>query len=276
MKEAVLDLTGVDIKAGEYIFRATGKRVKFDGFTKLYLEGSPEKIAEEAEETMLPELSDGDECELIKLDPQQKFTKPPARYSEASLIKTLEEFGIGRPSTYAPTISTIKDRGYVRIEERYFIPEEIGFIVNDMLVKNFPDIVNVEFTAKMEEELDEVADGERDWKEPVKEFWGPFEKELETAGDKIEKVNLDEATDEVCEKCGKPMVIKYGRFGKFLACTGFPECKNAKPIKQTTGQKCPECEEGDMVIKKTKRGKTFYGCSRYPDCKWAAWKLPKE
>lgn len=276
MKEAILDLTGVDIKAVNYTFRANGKQVKFDGFTKIYLEGSADKIADESREVILPNLSEGDECDLIRLDPQQKFTKPPARYSEASLIKTLEEYGIGRPSTYAPTLSTIKDRGYVRLEARYFIPEEIGFIVNDMLVKNFPGIVNVDFTAKMEEELDEVAEGNIEWKKPVKEFWGPFEKDLLKAEDTIEKINTDKETDEVCEKCGKPMVIKHGRFGEFMACTGFPDCKNAKPIIKTTGQKCPECGDGDMVIKKTRRGKTFYGCSRYPDCKWAAWKLPKE
>lgn len=276
MKEAVLSLTGVDIKAGAYIFRATGKEVKFDGFTKLYLEGSPEKIAEESKEQKLPPLSLNDECELIKINPMQKFTKPPARYSEASLIKTLEEYGIGRPSTYAPTLSTIKDRGYVRLESRYFIPEEIGYIVNDMLVKHFPEIVNVEFTAKMEEDLDQIAEGKIEWKKPIREFWNPFSNDLKKAGDKIEKINTDIETDEICEKCGKPMVIKTGRFGKFLACTGFPECKNAKPYKETTGQKCPECGEGDMIIKKTKRGKTFYGCSRYPKCKWAAWKLPKE
>lgn len=276
MKEAILSLTGADISAGPYIFRATGKEVKFDGFTKIYTEGSPEKIAEEKKEQKLPALSENDKCELIKLDPQQKFTKPPARYSEASLIKTLEEYGIGRPSTYAPTLSTIKDRGYVRLEARYFVPEEIGYIVNDMLVKHFPEIVNVEFTAKMEEELDDVAEGKIEWKKPIKEFWGPFDADLKKAADKIEKVNTDIETDEVCEKCGKPMVIKTGRFGKFLACTGFPECKNAKPYKETIGQKCPECEKGDVIIKKTKRGKTFYGCSQYPDCKWAAWKLPKE
>jgi DNA topoisomerase-1 len=276
MKEAILDLTGVDVKAGEYIFRATGKQVKFDGFTKIYLEGTPEKIAEESKEALLPKLEVGDDCELLKLDPQQKFTKPPARYSEASLIKALEEFGIGRPSTYAPTLSTIKDRGYVRLEARYFIPEETGYIVNDMLVKHFPGIVNVEFTAKMEEELDDVAEGKIEWKAPIKEFWGPFEKDLAEATEKIEKINTDVETKEVCEKCGKPMVIRHGRFGQFLACTGFPDCKNAKPIVKTTGQKCPDCEKGDMVIKRTKRGKTFYGCSRYPECKWAAWKLPKE
>lgn len=275
MTEAVYALTGVDIKNGIYTFRANGRTVKFDGFTKLYVSGGEDKIAEEQKETKLPNLSEGDECELVKIDPQQKFTKPPARYSEASLIKTLEENGIGRPSTYAPTLSTIKDRGYVRLENRYFAPEEEGFVVNDMLVENFPEIVNVEFTAKMEEELDEVAEGKIEWKKPIREFWEPFSKEIEEKHETIEKVNMDVETDEKCEKCGKPMVIKTGRFGKFMACTGFPECKNTKTIKNTTGQKCPECKEGDVVIKRTKRGKTFWGCSRFPECNWASWKAPE-
>lgn len=273
MKEEVLDLTGIDVKAGDYTFRANGKLVKFDGFTRVYLEGSDD--ATEDKEVVLPDLAVGDICNKKEIRPEQKFTKPPARYTEASLVKTLEENGIGRPSTYAPTLSTIKDRGYVRLENRYFMPEEVGFIVNDLLVENFPEIVNIDFTAKMEEELDEVAEGCRGWKEPIKEFWEPFSKELSEKAETIEKVNTDEATDEICEKCGKPMVIKTGRFGKFLACTGFPDCKNTKAIKTTTGQKCPKCAEGDVVVKKTKRGKTFWGCSRYPDCDWASWEPPK-
>lgn len=273
MKEEVLDLTGIDFKAGEYTFRATGKQVKFDGFSKVYLEGTDETV--EDKEVILPNLTEGEEVTKTGIRPEQKFTKPPARYSEATLVRALEEHGIGRPSTYAPTLSTIKDRGYVKLENRYFIPEEVGFIVNDLLVENFPEVVSIDFTAKMEEELDEVAEGCRNWKEPIKAFWGPFSKELEEKKDTIEKINMDEATEEVCEKCGRPMVIKTGRFGKFLACTGFPECKNTKAIKTTTGQKCPNCKEGDVVVKKTKRGKTFWGCSRYPDCDWASWQPPK-
>jgi DNA topoisomerase-1 len=269
MTPQVMELTGADIKAGAYTFRANGKRVLFDGFAKLYMESKEEK------DNILPELKEGDKCDLVKIDPQQKFTKPPARYSEATLVKALEENGIGRPSTYAPTISTIKERGYVRLENRYFIPEEIGFIVNDLLVKNFPEIVNVEFTAQMEAELDDVAEDKIPWKEPIKEFWTPFEAELGKAEQTIEKINTDEATDEICDVCGKPMVIKTGRFGKFLACTGFPDCKNTKAINKPMG-KCPKCEEGDIIQRRTKKGRTFYGCSRYPDCDWAAWKLPKE
>lgn len=273
MTEQVLSLMGVDIKVGDYTFRANGRKVKFKGFAKVYMESKDDESDEK--EFILPTLKEGDECELKEIRPEQKFTKPPARYSEATLVKTLEENGIGRPSTYAPTLSTIKDRGYVRLENRYFVPEEVGYVVNDMLVENFPQIVNLDFTAKMEEELDEVAEGCRNWKEPIKEFWIPFSKDLAEKGESIEKINMDEETSEICEKCGKPMVIKTGRFGRFLACTGFPDCKNTKAIKNKTGQKCPTCKEGDIVVKKTKRGKTFWGCSRYPDCDWASWEAPK-
>lgn len=276
MAEEILDLTGVDIKVGEYTLRANGKKVRFDGYSKVYLEGGAEKIAEDSKEVLLPDLKEGDKCKLEELEKLQKFTQPPARYSEASLIRELEKNGIGRPSTYAPTLSTIKDRGYVMLEQRRFVPEEIGFIVNDLLVENFPEIVSIDFTAKMEGQLDDVAEGKEDWKKPVKEFYAPFAKEIAKAEEKIEKINTDVATDEVCEKCGKPMVIKTGRFGKFLACTGFPDCKNTKAIVEKAAGKCPECKEGDIVVRRTKRGRTFYGCSRYPDCDWATWKLPAE
>jgi DNA topoisomerase I len=276
MAEEVLDLTGIDVKAGDYTLRANGKQVKFAGFAKIYVSGTEEKIAEDSKEVILPDLAVGDNLDLLKLDKLQKFTQPPARYSEASLIKTLEKNGIGRPSTYAPTLSTIKDRGYVILENRYFKPEEIGFIVNDLLVKNFPEVVNLDFTAEMEADLDKVAEGKEEWKTPIKKFWGPFVKEMEKAEESIEKINTDVETDEVCEKCGKPMVIKTGRFGKFMACTGFPDCKNTKNIVEKAAGKCPTCKEGDIVVKRTKRGRTFYGCSRYPDCDYATWKLPAE
>ncbi len=275
MNPEILDLVRVDIRADDCTFRANGKQVKFDGFSKVYLEGKEKKQIEDSKEIILPNLLEGDECKLLNIDPQQKFTQPPARYTEASLVKTMEEHGIGRPSTYTPTISTIKDRGYVAVENRYFIPQEIGFMVNDLLEKNFPEIVNVKFTAKMEEDLDKIAEGEIEWKKPIKDFWFPFEKEVEASYDKIEKVNMDEETDEICEKCGKPMLIKAGRFGRFMACSGFPECKNTKTIQNKTGQKCPECKKGDVIIKKTKRGKTFWGCSNYPECEWASWEAPK-
>jgi DNA topoisomerase-1 len=275
MNPEILDLVRVDIKVGDYLFRANGKQVKFDGFSRVYLDGQKGRPAESGKEVILPDLSLGEQCNMVKLDSQQKFTQPQARYSEASLVKTLEENGIGRPSTYAPTISTIKDRGYVVIENRYLVPQEIGFLVNDMLVKHFPEVVDIEFTAKMEEELDEVAEGNLEWKKPISDFWRPFSKSVKAGEEDIKKVDLTEETDEVCEKCGKPMVIKHGRFGKFLACSGFPECKNAKPIVNKTGHKCPECKEGDVVIRKTKKGRTFWGCSDYPNCKWASWEAPK-
>lgn len=276
MSDEVLALVGADIKANDYTFRANGRSVRFDGFSRVYLEGTSKKQEKDAKEVTLPELNEGDICDLKELLPSQKFTKPAARYTEASLIKKLEENGIGRPSTYSPTISTIKDRGYVRTEKSYFHPEEIAFIVNDGLVKFFPDLIDIDFTAKMEEELDAVADGKMEWKKPVKKFYGPFKEEIKVAEDNWpDQKPKDVATDEKCEKCGSPMVIKTGRFGKFLACSNFPDCKNTKSIIESLG-KCPKCEKGDIVAKRTKRGRTFFGCSRYPDCDWATWKLEEK
>lgn len=275
MNPEILDLLRVDIEAGDYLFRANGKHVKFDGFSRVYLAGSKEFQAGLNKEVSLPELTKDEQCKLSKLEPLQKFTLPPARYSEASLVKTLEENGIGRPSTYAPTISTIKDRGYVVIENKYLVPQQIGFLVNDMLVEHFPEVVDIEFTAHMEEELDRVAEGKIEWKKPVRDFWQPFSEKVAKGEENIKKIDLTEETDEICEKCGKPMIVKHGRFGKFLACSGFPECKNAKPLLSKTGQKCPECKEGEVVTRKTKRGRTFWGCSRYPECEWASWEPPK-
>lgn len=275
MNPEVLDLLRVDVEAGEYLLRANGKHVKFDGFSRVYLSGSKDFQKNLNKEVELPPLELKEVCNLLGLKPEQKFTQPPARYSEASLVKALEENGIGRPSTYAPTISTIKDRGYVVVENKYLVPQQVGFLVNDMLVKHFPTIVDVEFTAQMEESLDTIADGKTEWKKPIRDFWGPFSKLIATGEESIEKIDLTEETDEVCEKCGKPMIIKHGRFGKFMACSGFPDCKNAKPLLNKTGQKCPECKEGDVITRKTKRGRTFWGCSNYPDCKWASWEPPK-
>jgi DNA topoisomerase-1 len=273
MSDEILSLMGVDFKANEFIFRANGKSVKFDGFSKVYSEGATKKKSEESKDVLLPELSVDEKCQVKEIIPTQKFTKAPARYTEASLVKKLEENGIGRPSTYAPTISTIKDRGYVRLENRYFIPEEIAFLVTDGLVKFFPDVVDIEFTAKMEETLDTVAEGKTEWKKPIKDFYGPFKKEVEVATDNWpDQKPKDVATEEKCEKCGSPMVIKTGRFGKFMACSNFPECKNTKSIIESLG-KCPKCKEGEIVAKRTKRGRVFYGCSTYPKCDWAAWKL---
>lgn len=272
MPPAIFDATSVEIKAENYTFRATGQTMKFDGFLKIY----PIKLAE----VTIPELTPQEKLELQELKPLQHFTEPPPRFNEASLVKILEKYGIGRPSTYAPTISTIQDRGYVeRYERRYLKPTETGFLVNDMLVEHFPEIVDVQFTAKMEEELDEIAEGKIEWQPVIREFYEPFAKHLAEKYEEVKKHEVTETTEEVCEKCGKPMVIKLGRFGKFLACSGFPECKNAKAIKkelELIGMKCPKCSEGDIIVKHTRRGKVFFGCSRYPTCDYASWQNPKK
>ena len=271
MPQAIFDATTADLSAGKYIFRATGQVMKFDGFLKIY----PIKF----NETALPELAPPEEVLLKELKPLQHFTQPAPRFSEATLVKALEQEGIGRPSTYAPIISTIQDRGYVEKHERRFLkPTETGLIVNDLLVEHFPEIVDIKFTAKMEEELDEVAEGKIAWQPVIKEFYEPFAKHLEEKYEEVKKHEVTETTDEVCEKCGKPMVVKLGRFGKFLACSGFPECRSTKTLRsepETIGMKCPKCIEGDVVVKRTRRKKIFYGCSRYPDCDFASWTDPR-
>jgi DNA topoisomerase-1 len=273
MSDCIYIQTGVDIKANDYIFRAGGRVIKFPGFMNVYIEGDPE----EEEQKKMPELTEGEDCILDKIIPTQKFTEPPARYNEASLIKELEANGIGRPSTYAPIISTIQDRGYVNLESRRFYPTEIGFVVTDMLAEHFPFVVSVDFTAHVEDELDEIASGKEGWRKVVGEFWYPFAGDLEKAQGEIQKVKMEKPTDEICDVCGKPMVIKQGRYGEFLACTGFPECKNTKPLApKTTGMKCPKCMEGDIVERRTKRGKVFWGCSRFPKCDFASWTKPEE
>ena len=278
MPAAIFDSTAVDIAANSkleilnYAFRATGQVMKFDGFLKVY----PLQFSE----VSLPELTPKEELQLIELKPLQHFTEPPPRFSEASLVKTLEQNGIGRPSTYAPIISTIQERGYVeRYEKRYLKPTDTGFLVNDLLVEHFPAIVDIKFTAKMEEEFDEIAQGEKEWQPVISAFYEPFAKNLEEKYAEVKKIDTTEATEEVCEKCSKPMVIRQGRFGKFLACSGFPECKNTKPLReepQKIGLKCPKCEEGEIIIKKTRRGKIFYGCLRYPECDFASWEDPRK
>lgn len=272
MPQAIFDSTAIDIAAKNYIFRATGQVMKFDGFLKVY----PTKFAE----VTLPELAPEETLELIELSPGQHFTQAPPRYTEASLVKTLEKHGIGRPSTYAPIISTVQDRGYVeRYERRYLKPTETGFLVNNLLVEHFPEVVDLAFTAKMEEELDEIAEGKTEWRPVIREFYEPFAKNLAEKYEEVKKHAVTEATDQVCENCGKPMVIKLGRFGKFLACTGFPECKTTKAIKtepEKLGMKCPKCPEGDIVIRRTRRGKIFFGCSRYPECDYASWTDPRK
>jgi len=289
MASAIFDTVSVDIAADSrvspvgnpnatYGLRATGSRVKFPGFMQVYMERRDEDEAPEEEgeeERMLPPLSVGEMLDLRGVFPEQHFTQPPPRYTEATLVRALEEKGIGRPSTYAPILSTIQERGYVeQIEGRRLVPTELGFIVNDLLVKHFPEVMDVGFTAEMESRLDEVASGEKDWVQVLREFYEPFRTTVEAARQNMEPTTIPvETTDEVCEKCGSPMVIKRGRYGKFLACSAFPKCRNAKPLVSPTGAKCPECG-GDLVEKRTRRRRTFYGCANYPNCKFAIWNRP--
>jgi len=270
MLPAVYEQVSADIKAGSYLFRATGSKLIFDGW---------EKLNKGEEARSLTELKEGEKLTLLELLPSQHFTEPPARYTEATLIKKLEEEGIGRPSTYAPIISTIQGRGYVSLEGRALKPEDSGKIVNDkILVPYFPDVVDLSFTAKMEESFDEIARGEKNWVELIRGFYGPFSQELEKAEESIDKSSMTTIaeTDEKCPDSGHPLVIKLGRYGRFYSCTGFPECKYARPYIEKIGMSCPDCKEGEVIVRRTKRGKTFYGCSRYPDCKFASWKDPRE
>lgn len=273
MAPAVLDTTFVDIKAGDpqgkmpYLFRATGSVVKFPGFLVIYK-------SREQKESRLPPLEKDEVLDLLRLIPEQHFTKPPPHYSEASLVKVLEKHGIGRPSTYASIISIIQARGYVERIDKRLRPTELGFIVNDLLVKHFPDVFNVDFTANMEEDLDRIARGEQEWVPLMRDFYEPFSKTLVQAEKNMKKIEFsEEPTGEICEKCGSPMVIKMGRYGKFLACSNFPKCKNTKPYLVKIGVKCPQCG-GDIVEKKTRKGRTFYGCANYPDCEFATWNKP--
>ncbi len=277
MAAAVYNTTSVDIEAGKYMFRANGSKLKFNGFMALYVEGTDDNLEEK--DVILPDLKIGAEVKLKELIPSQHFTEPPARYTEASLVKMLEEKGIGRPSTYAPTITTILERRYIEKEKKILYPTELGRIVDKLLKDNFKDIVNVEFTAQMEEKLDDVAEGKVKWKAILEDFYPPFEKNLKEVEEKIGKVEIkDEETDIPCEKCGRMMVIKMGRFGKFLACPGFPECRNVKSIIEKLDKiKCPKCG-GDILIKKSKRGKKYYICEHNDGekghCDFIAWNGP--
>ena len=272
MAPAIYDTVSISIKSGEYIFKVTGSTIKFPGFMVLYTEGSDEES--EKEEKQLPELKEGQTLKLLKLLPEQHFTQPPPRYTEAMLVKVLEEKGIGRPSTYAPTVDVIQKRGYVEKEKRRFKPTELGEIVVQILQEFFSDIVDIDFTAGMEEQLDKIESGHQERNEVLKAFYTSFDEKLKIAEQEIEKVKIeDEVSDEKCELCGKNMVVKRGRYGKFLACPGFPECKNTKPIVTEIGVNCPECS-GSIVVRRSNRGRTFYGCSNYPDCKFVSWNKP--
>ncbi len=278
MAAAIYDTTSVDIKAGtdseDYFFRTTSSPLSFPGFIKLYSESTDDDTNGKEKKSVLPGLAQGDTIDLRKLLPEQHFTKPPPRYTEATLIKALEENGIGRPSTYAPIISTIQDRDYVTKEKGHFVPNEMGFIVTDLLSEYFPEIVSAQFTARMEEKLDGISSGKGKWVSTLKEFYKTFADELANAIENMPKVKpVAEPTDEICEKCSSPMVIKRGRYGKFMACSNFPTCKNSKPIRTTINVKCPKCGE-ELTEKRTKRKRVFYGCSSYPQCDFACWEKP--
>lgn len=273
LAEPVRESTAVDRLAAvdRYLLRATGSVVRFPGFLKLYEESVDEGQREEKKRRPLPPLAEGERLALLEVRPEQHFTQPRPRYTEASLIRSLEEDGIGRPSTYAPILSTIQERGYVQRVEKQLRPTELGTIVNDLLVQYFPDVVEVGFTAQIEEDVDEVAEGHKDWVAVVEEFWGPFSADLERASAEMEKVELAmEPTDELCEVCGRPMVIKLGRYGRFVACSGFPECRFTRTLLTKIGVPCPQCG-GEIVERKTRRGRTFYGCSNFPACTFATW-----
>lgn len=274
MTSAVLDTMSVDIAAGEATFRAVGSKIRFPGFMKVYVEGNDDGNANE-DDKFLPPLTKGEELAKESIEPKQHFTQPPPRYTEARLVRTLEELGIGRPSTYAPTLETIQKRGYVAIEDKKFVPTELGELLIEQTEQFFPEILDVEFTAHMEEDLDHVEEGSEDWVRVLSEFYKSFEKRLRVAEEEMKEVEIeDEVSDEICEKCGRPMVYKLGRFGKFLACSGFPECRNTKPIVKDIGVTCPKCKEGHVVERRSKKGRVFYGCDRYPECDFVSWDKP--
>ena len=276
MSAAVYDTISANIDVNSYNFRASGQSLKFKGFMALYVETLDTKT-DENEEAFVPDLKENQEVIKQKIDSKQSFTEPPPRYTEASLVKALEEKGIGRPSTYSPTITTILERRYIEKEQKQLVPTELGKVVNKLLTENFSDIVNVEFTAKIEEEFDEVAEGKENWKQVIREFYGPFEQEVEKVDKELEHVELkEEVSDVKCDKCGRMMVIKYGRFGKFLACPGYPECKNTKPFVETIDVPCPKCG-GKIQVRKSKKKRNFYICENNPDkCDFISWNKPKK
>ena len=268
MTPEVIDTMNVNLQQNNVDFRASGSKVKFAGFTKVYKRGKEK-------DNLLPELKEGDNAQMISDDPAQHFTQPPARYTEAALIKKLEEDGVGRPSTYAPTLDTIQRRYYVRLVSRHFEPTELGEIVNTIIEKQFPDIVNAKFTADVEDKLDQIEEGKQNWVRVVDSFYQPFSKEVSTAESEVAKIEMkDELAGMDCDICGAPMVVKMGRYGKFYACSRFPECRNTKAIVKDTGIPCPKCGQGTVVERKSKKNRVFYGCSRYPDCDFVSWDKP--
>ena len=273
MAPAILDQTTIDVQAADCLFRATGSIVRFASFLQVYNEGKDKKTDKEDVSAVAP-VKEGEILPLNKLEQKQNFTQPPSRYTEATLIKTMEELGIGRPSTYAPIIDTILTRCYVVREEKQLYPTELGSLVVDLMKDYFTDIINVEFTASMEEKLDKIEEGQAEWHQVIADFYGPFAKTLAAAEKEIEKIVIEpEQSGELCEKCGKPMVYRMGRYGRFLACSGFPECRNTKAIVNMTEQKCLACG-GNIVQHKSRTGRIFYGCDNYPECKYISWDMP--
>ncbi|MCD3509900.1 type I DNA topoisomerase, partial [Streptococcus equi subsp. equi] len=267
MTAAVFDTVKVNLEQNSVLFVANGSQMKFDGYMAVYNDSDKSK--------MLPEMTEGEVVKKVTLTPEQHFTQPPARYSEASLIKTLEENGVGRPSTYAPTLDVIQRRYYVKLAAKRFEPTELGEIVNQLIVEFFPDIVDVKFTADMEDKLDQIEIGKEAWQNVIDQFYKPFVKELTKAETEIEKIQIkDEPAGFDCELCGHPMVVKLGRFGKFYACSNFPECHHTKAITKEIGVSCPACQQGQVIERKTKRNRIFYGCDRYPECDFTSWDLP--
>ncbi|MCS4486266.1 type I DNA topoisomerase [Staphylococcus americanisciuri] len=273
MAPAILDTVAVDLEQGDIKFRANGQTIKFKGFMTLYVEANDDATKEK--ENRLPKLEEGNEVIATNIDPAQHFTQPPPRYTEARLVKTLEELKIGRPSTYAPTIDTIQKRNYVKSESKRFVPTELGEIVHEQVKEYFPEIIDVDFTVNMETLLDKIADGDIGWRKVVGDFYNSFKQDVARAESEMEKVEIkDEPAGEDCEKCGHPMVIKMGRYGKFMACSNFPDCRNTKAIVKPIGVTCPTCKEGDVVERKSKKNRLFYGCSNYPSCDFVSWDKP--
>lgn len=273
MAPAVMDTVTIHLLNKGVEFRATGSQVKFKGFMKVYVEGNDDNTKEE--DKVLPELEEGMTVQAKEITPNQHFTQPPPRYTEARLVRTMEEQGIGRPSTFAPTLDTIQRRGYVTLDNKRFVPTELGQIVIDLLKEFFPEIIDVDFTVKMEGNLDAVKEGKTDWVTIIDEFYSGFDERLEIAEKEMEKIEIkDEPAGITCENCGNEMVYKMGRYGKFLACSNFPECRNTKPILKEIGVTCPKCKEGNVVERKTKKKRTFYGCDRYPECDFISWDKP--
>ena len=273
MAPAILDTVALDVTQNDIKFRANGQTIKFKGFMTLYVEAKDDK--ENDKENKLPQLDKGDKVTATKIEPAQHFTQPPPRYTEARLVKTLEELKIGRPSTYAPTIDTIQKRNYVKLESKRFIPTELGEIVYEQVKEYFPEIIDVEFTVNMETLLDKIAEGDMNWRKVIGDFYNSFKQDVERAESEMEKIEIkDEPAGEDCEVCGSPMVIKMGRYGKFMACSNFPDCRNTKAIVKTIGVTCPKRNEGDVVERKSKKNRIFYGCSRYPECDFISWDKP--